>query len=145
MNAPASSDAPAATTACAAIVTPSRITVGSGARSAADEVRDNTTGFPTIAASWIRTPAPISTPGWITTFAPISTSCGSTTSGSIWRPGARSEDRSTRTRFQRLLQSLEHAHDAQPAATVGDGWPALADRLGEVPALDPQRLLVRDA
>src|SRR6476659_8303149 len=79
----------------------------------------------------------------MTTFAPISMSCGTTTSSSSTSPGARSDGRSTRAPVQRLLQALEHAHHAQPAAPVRDRRLALRHALREVPALDPQRLLVR--
>src|SRR4051794_5608238 len=79
----------------------------------------------------------------MTTFAPISTSCGSTTSSSMTSPGARSDGRSTRVLHKRLLQTLEHAHYAQTAAAVRERRLALADALGEVPALDAQRFLVR--
>src|SRR3954452_921627 len=91
----------------------------------------------------MRTPVPSCTPAWMTTFAPISTSCGSTTSSSMIRPGARSDARSTRVLHKRLLQTLEHAHHAQTTAAVGDRRLAFADAFGEVAALDPQRLLVR--
>src|SRR4051794_35891445 len=96
-----------------------------------------------IAASWITTRAPNSTPALITTFAPISMSCGSTTSSSSTRPGARSDGRSTLAPVERLLQALEHAHHAQTAAPIRDRRRAVANRFGEVAALDPQRLLVR--
>jgi hypothetical protein len=51
MNAPSPIEAPATTMACAAIVTPSPIMVGSASRDFADDVRDNTSGFPMIAPS----------------------------------------------------------------------------------------------
>src|SRR5436190_23024577 len=145
MNAPGPIEAPATTTACAASVAPSPIKVASAGRSSAEEVRDNTSGLPTIAASWMRTPAPSSTPAWMTTFAPSSMSCGTTTSSSMTSPGARSDGRSTRASFQGVLQPLEHAHDAQPAATVGDRSVAVAHTLGEVQALHAQRLVVGNA
>src|SRR4051794_3653589 len=80
----------------------------------------------------------------MTTFAPISMSCGRTTSSSRTRPGARSEGRNTRTPLERLLQALQHPDNAQPALPVRHGSPPLAHAVGEVPALDAQRLLVRD-
>src|SRR3954468_20883470 len=70
-------------------------------------------------------------------------SCGRTMSSASSSPGARSDGLSTRTLLQRLLQSLEDAHDAQAAVAVGHRSLAVAHALGEVPALDPQRLLVR--
>src|SRR6478736_6589204 len=47
-------------------------------------------------------------------------------------------------RVERVLQGLEHAHDAQAALAVGAGTGPLADRADEVLALDAQRLDVRD-
>ena len=47
--------------------------------------------------------------------------------------------------LERSLQRLEHAHDAQPALGPRARLLAVADALDEVAALDPQRLLVRDA
>src|SRR3954468_6369078 len=72
-------------------------------------------------------------------------SCGSTTSSSTTSPGARSDGRSTRASLQGVLKPLEHAHDAQPAATVGDRCLAVAHALREVQALDAQRLVVGHA
>src|SRR4051812_38267095 len=144
-KAPSPIDTPAATTACAAIVTPSPTTVDSAAPSCAVDVLASTTPLPMIAASWIRTPPPNCTPPWITTFAPISMWCGSTTSSSSTSPGARSDGRSTSAPLERLLQTLKYAHDAQATAAVRDRRDPLADAFGEVSALDPQRLLVRDA
>src|SRR4051794_39106587 len=119
--------------------------VGSGSRSAASDVRASTSAFPRIAASWMRTPAPICTPSWITTFAPICTSAARAMPSPSQSPGPRSDGWSTRGPVERFLQTLEHAHDAQTASPVRDRRRSVAHALGEVLALDPQRLLVRDA
>src|SRR3954449_550373 len=79
----------------------------------------------------------------MTTFAPISTSSGSSTPSPSSSPGARSDRWSTRTPVERLLEALQHAHYAQPAASIGHRGLAVAHAVSEVAALDPQRLFVR--
>src|SRR3954452_4982762 len=66
------------------------------------------------------------------------------TSGSISSPGPRSEGRSTRALLEGGLQAFEHAHHAQAAMAVRDRRRAVTHALGEMAALDPQRLFVRD-
>src|SRR3954469_13721828 len=80
----------------------------------------------------------------MTTLAPSSMSSGSSTPSSSSRPGARSDRRNTRAPVERTLQAFEYAYHTQAAGAVRDGLPALADALGEVMALDAQRLLVGD-
>src|SRR5438067_6004920 len=142
-NAPAPIVAPATTTAPAAIVAPSPMTVASGSRSCACDRRPSTSALPTTAPAWMRTPPPTRTPAWITTLAPSSTSSGSATPRPSRRPGARSDGCSTRGLFERSLQALEDADDAQPAGGARQRLDSLAHAIGEVAALDAQRLLGR--
>src|SRR3954451_16439569 len=138
--APAHSTAPAHTTA------PSPTTRGGSSPSLeAFENEPNAGGFPSTAPSCTTTPAPSATSAWITTFPPSTASSGTTTPSPTSSPGARSDGCSTRRLLERPLQRLQHAHHAQSAHAVRARPLARADAVDEMPALDPQRLLVRDA
>src|SRR5690349_20375984 len=84
----------------------------------------------------------------MTTFPPSSTSSGSETPSPSSSPGARPEAWSSalgdkRALRQRALQVRQHAHDAEPRLGACSRLRPVADALEEVPALDPQGLLVR--
>src|SRR5215211_9098886 len=81
----------------------------------------------------------------MTTLPPISTSSGSSTSSPTSSPGAQSDSCSTRALLERALQRLEHAHHPQARLGAGARLGAVPDAVDEVPALDQERLLVRDA
>src|SRR5947208_14128420 len=87
-------------------------------------------------------------PGWTTTKAPKLTSCPTSAPSPITGaagPSGRADTglRAPRRR-QRVLQRLEHAHDAQAALAVGTRRRAVAHAGDEVLALGPQRVGVVD-
>src|SRR4051812_31803429 len=133
-------------TAPAQITAPSPTTSGSksAAERAARERAPNAGGLPSTAPSCTTTPAPSTTPEWITTFPPSTTSSGSPTSEPSSSPGARSDGCSTRALLERALKRVEHPHDPQSRGAVGARPRPRHDALDEVPALDRERLLVRD-
>src|SRR5689334_8072017 len=84
------------------------------------------------------------------TCAPMTTPSPSSTPSPRCRPGASGEGSSMRRHrpartLQLALESLEDAHDAQPALAVADRDPLGRDALEEVRGDQPQRLDVRDA
>src|SRR4051794_23058068 len=140
--------APATSTAPAQITAPSPTTSGSKSEDderAAREPAPNAGGLPSSAPSCTTTPAPSTTPEWITTFPPSTTSSGSETPSPSSSPGARSDGCSTRALLERALKRVEHPHDPQPRGAVGARARPRHHALDEVPALDRERLLVRDA
>src|SRR2546421_11584341 len=83
-------------------------------------------------------------PGWTTTKAPKLTSCPTSAPSPITGaagPSGRADTglRAPRRR-QRVLQRLEHAHDAQAALAVGTRRRAVAHARDEGRALGPQRV-----
>src|SRR5215210_6777379 len=143
--------APATTTAPAPTVVPAPSTAGPGASPpAALERAPSATGLPTTHPSCSRAPEPIRVPACRTTFPPMSTSSGSSTPSPTRRPGPRSDERSSalcdmRGLHEVALEPLEHPYDAQRGLAAGARLRAVPDALEEVPALDPQGLLVRYA
>src|SRR5215210_5862435 len=86
----------------------------------------------------------------MTTWPPMSASSGSSTPSPSSSPGARSDSRSSarvdiRALRQRTLQVLQHAHHAQSGLAAGARLGPVPDALEEVPALDPEGLLVGHA
>src|SRR5215211_235911 len=141
--------APATTTAPAPTVAPTPISAGPSAPpAAAVELAWSVTGLPTTHPSWSRAPAPTRTPAWTITCPPMSTSSGSSTPSPSSSAGARSEGRSSAARDnrrlrQRTLQPLQATHDPQRGRGARARLGPVLDAVEKMPALDPQRLLVR--
>src|SRR4051794_24905873 len=151
---------PAYTTAFAHTVTRTPIRSGVRFSCCVADVRASRGTFPSTAFISTTDASPIRVPSSTTTFGPNSTPSPRWTSSpmqsaralfagrSIPLPPRRflcadARDARAPCLVQRLLQPLEHAHDAQAALAVRQRPAALAHARDEVLALQPQRLVVR--
>src|SRR5664279_6533719 len=104
----------------------------------------------------MKQPSPISVSSWTTTLAPKTTPAPTLTLAPSNRLGASPEgcratalpdrkvggaDRLAAV-AQRAFHGLEHAHDVEPVAPVGQRPAAVAHALDEVLDLEPERLVV---